>query len=168
MEAVGYDMYIKLLSEAIAEEKGEQPEKIMDCMVDIQINAHIPESYIYNLNQRIEVYRRIADIRNMADCDDVKDELRDRFGEIPAAVEGLIEIALIRNSAVALGIYEIRQKDSSLLLYIRDIRSEGCNKILLALGRQASLGGGTKPYISVKFPKGMDISDVLRAVFGRL
>ena len=84
MENVGYDMYLKLLAEAVSEEKGEDnASKEIECLIDVNIEAHIPETYIYNLSQRLDVYRRIADIRNLEDCADVRDELRDRFGEIP-------------------------------------------------------------------------------------
>ncbi len=166
MENVGYDMYLKLLAEAVSEEKGEEnTTQEVECLIDVNIEAHIPENYIYNLNQRIEVYRRIADIRSMSDCDDVKDELRDRFGKIPAAVLGLIDIALIRNIAFSLGVYEIRQSETSVLLYINSVKSEGCGKLLQKLRSQAVLNAGGKPYISVRFPKDMAVIDVLKGIF---
>lgn len=84
MESVGYDMYLKLLGEAVSEEKGEAAQSAdLDCLIDISVNAHIPESYVESLTLRLDVYRRIADIRNKEDSLDVKDELKDRFGEIP-------------------------------------------------------------------------------------
>ena len=166
MENVGYDMYLKLLSEAVSEEKGEKTtSKDVDCLIDVNIEAHIPESYVYNLSQRLEIYRRIADIRDRSDCDDVKDELRDRFGGIPDSVLGLIDIALIRNIANSLGIYEIRQNETSLLLYIKDIKSDGCKKIITSLKGQALLNAGGRPYIAVRFPKDMRVIDALKAVF---
>jgi transcription-repair coupling factor (superfamily II helicase) len=166
MENVGYDMYLKLLAEAVSEEKGEEnTTQEVECLIDVNIEAHIPENYIYNLNQRIEVYRRIADIRSMSDFDDVKDELRDRFGKIPAAVLGLIDIALIRNIAFSLGVYEIRQSETSVLLYINSVKSEGCGKLLQKLRSQAVLNAGGKPYISVRFPKDMAVIDVLKGIF---
>ena len=151
------------------EEKGEQNiSSEIDCLIDVNVEAHIPDRYISNTSQRIDVYRRIADIRSVADSEDVKDELRDRFGEIPQEVVGLIDIALIRNTANALGIYEIRQSDTALLLYVKSLQSEGTDKILSSLGRQASVSAGAKPYISVKFPKGMPILDVMKATCARL
>lgn len=166
MENVGYDMYLKLLSQAVNEEKGEEDKSAeIDCLIDVNIEAHIPESYIYNTAQRIEIYRRIADIRNQADCEDVQDELKDRFGKIPKAVEGLIEIALIRNIANSLGIYEIKQNETSILLYIKSVQSESVGEILSRLKGQALLNAGNKPYISVRYPKNMDILDVLKHIF---
>ena len=167
MENVGYDMYLKLLAEAVSEEKGEEnTSSEIDCLIDVNIEAHIPENYIGNTSQRIEIYRHIADIRNREDCDDVRDELKDRFGEIPVAVEGLIEIALIRNIANSLGIYEIRQNETSILLYIKNIKSEAVAKILSKLKGQALLNAGNKPYIAVRYPKDMQTLEVLKGIFG--
>ncbi len=153
MEAVGYDMYLKLLAEAVALEKGEIPQENVECLVDIQIEAHIPESYIESLHQRLDVYRRIADIRSDEDSLDVTDELIDRFGEPPAAVRGLIEVALLRNRAAAYGITEIKQQGANLLIY-----QQSMDMRLIALlcgrmkGRVLMNAGGkeTKGYLSVK------------------
>ena len=166
MENVGYDMYLKLLAEAVSEEKGEENTSAdIECLVDLNIEAHIPESYIYSLSQRIDIYRRIADIRSKEDCEDVRDELRDRFGEIPPAVEGLIDIALVRNIAYSLGIYEIRQNDSAVLLYISSVKSDATGRLLSKLKGQAMLNAGGKPYIAVRFPKNMAAIDVIKSIF---
>ena len=82
MEAVGYDMYLKLLSEAIAEEKGEKPEKVPECLVDIQIDAHIPENYISSLNQRIDIYRKIMTVNTDEDKADLIADLAQALDKI--------------------------------------------------------------------------------------
>ena len=118
MEAVGYDMYLKLLSQAVEEQRGEAPEITSDeCLIDIRIGAHIPESYIDNLTQRIDIYKKIAAIQTEDDALDVTDELIDRFGEPPEAVKGLIDVALIRNIAAQNSIYEISQRNESMVFY---------------------------------------------------
>lgn len=95
MESVGYDMYLKLLGEAVSEEKGEAAQSAdLDCLIDISVNAHIPESYVESLTLRLDVYRRIADIRNKEDSLDVKDELKDRFGEFPNLCSDLLILRL--------------------------------------------------------------------------
>ena len=125
MESVGYEMYVRLLSEAIAEEKGEAPPpEAEECAVDIALDAHIPEEYIKDLNQRVDIYKRIAAIRSQEDAADVIDELIDRFGEPPTAVMGLIKVATLRNMASALGITEIRQNDSALLFFPKELDLE--------------------------------------------
>ena len=166
MESVGYDMYLKLLGEAVSEERGEQKQSAdLDCLIDISVDAHIPEYYVESLTLRLDVYRRIADIRTPDDADDVRDELRDRFGEIPPSVLGLIEIALIRNRANALGVYEIRQNEGSLMLYVREIKSPAVADLLISLNGKATLNAGQKPFLSVKCPKGEDSVAVLKRIF---
>ena len=165
MESVGYDMYLKLLGEAVSEEKGEAAQSAdLDCLIDISVNAHIPESYVESLTLRLDVYRRIADIRNKEDSLDVKDELKDRFGEIPESVLGLIDIALIRNCANAMGIYEIRQTDTNVLLFVKEIKSPKVIELLSRLNGRAMLSAGNKPYITIRC--GGDSSlDMLKKVF---
>ena len=125
MEAVGYEMYLKLLSEAVSEQRGESTVPQQECLVDIRIGAHIPEGYIDNLSQRIDIYKKIASIQNEADAMDVTDELIDRFGDPPQAVQGLIEVALLRNIAASLGIYEISQKNDMIVFTRQYLTSSG-------------------------------------------
>ena len=166
MESVGYDMYLKLLGEAVGEERGdEQKTKDLDCLIDISVDAHIPEYYVESLTLRLDVYRRIADIRNPDDASDVRAELKDRFGELPESVEGLIDIALIRNKAYSMGVYEIRQNDSAILLYVKEIKSPAVADLLIALNGKAMLSAGTKPYLSVKCGKEADPVGVLKKIF---
>ena len=109
------DRYLKLLSDAVAEKRGEIPENpVEECLIDIRIEAHIPPRYIENQAQRIEVYRKIAGIRTYEDSLDVMDELIDRFGEPPASVKGLIDVSLLRHTASRMGITEITQKNNEI------------------------------------------------------
>lgn len=167
MESVGYDMYLKLLGEAVSEERGETPEsKDIDCLIDLSVDAHIPEEYVESLTLRLDVYRRIADIRSVEDSEDVKDELWDRFGRIPKSVLGLIDIALIRNKAHAMGIYEIRQIDKSILLYVNEIKSPAVADLLISLNGKASLNAGAKPHLAIPCKSGADSVAALKRIFG--
>ena len=166
MESVGYDMYLKLLGEAVNEEKGVETQNAdLDCLIDLNIDAHIPESYVESLTLRLDVYRRIADIRSSEDADDVRDELVDRFGKIPPSVHGLIDVALIRNKAHSMGIYEIRQTDSSVNLFVKELKSPVVADLLIALNGKASLNAGTKPYLSIKCPSDKASVSVLKELF---
>ena len=166
MESVGYDMYLKLLGEAVSEEKGETNVTAdLDCLIDISMDAHIPESYVESLTLRLDVYRRIADIRTKEDSLDVIDELKDRFGKIPRAVMGLIDIALIRNKAYSMGIYEIRQNGNALLLYVKELRSPEVADLLIALKGKAMLTAGNKPYVTVKCIESLSSLEMLKRVF---
>ncbi len=150
MEAVGYDMYLQLLSEAIAEEKGEQPEKIPDCLVDIQIDAHIPEKYISSLNQRIDLYKKIMNVTSETDRLDLVDELIDRYGEPPKAVMGLIEVSLLRNRAAHLGITEISQKNAQMYFYTQFLTIDQIQALSAAYKGKITFNGSGKSYVSVK------------------
>lgn len=152
METVGYDMYIRLLGEAVSLMKGEEPENPIDeeCLIDMQVQAHIPESYIDSTSLRLEVYRRIAEVRKEEDAFDVTDELIDRFGEPPAAVKGLIDIALLRNTASRLGITEIKQQGDALLIYKKKFDVLQVSNLIKAMNGRVLLSAGSQPYISVK------------------
>ena len=166
METVGYDMYLRLLGEAVSEEKGEEASSYeLECLVDVQVQAHIPEGYIESLSQRLEIYRRISDIRSQDDAMDVLDELIDRFGEPPASVKGLIDVALIRNTAASLGIYEIKQNAGALLLYQRKLDMEFVSRLIGVFKKRVLVNAGAKPYIFVKLQAGDSPLETLRQVF---
>lgn len=139
MSAVGYDMYLKLLDEAVKEQRGEETAKKPECVVDVKVDAFIPEDYISNQAQRISCYKRIALIRSDDDAYDVTDELIDRYGEIPAPVEGLIEVAQIRNAAQNLGISEIMQGKDAISFYTEDPDMTRLGKLNAALDGRISL-----------------------------
>lgn len=152
METVGYDLYLKLLGEAVKMEKGELPSASVDneCLVDMQVQAHIPERYIENLSQRLDIYRRIAGIKNQDDALDVLDELTDRFGKPPVSVQGLIDIALLRNMASQIGIFEVKQRDDYIMLYREPMNMEFLEPLIKILKGRVKLSAGNKPYVSVK------------------
>ncbi|MBE6589463.1 MAG: transcription-repair coupling factor [Ruminococcaceae bacterium] len=109
LDAVGYDLYIKLLNRAVLEEKGETVEEEVECTVNLQYDAHIPEKYVPYPAQRMALYKRIALIASEEDIADVTDELVDRYGEPPKAVQNLLHIALIHSLAVKCRITSVRE-----------------------------------------------------------
>ncbi len=154
MESGGYDMYIKLLSEAVLEEKGELPPRPeQECLIDIRIGAHIPESYINDLSSRIDVYKKIAAIRNKEDMLDVTDELIDRFGDPPKAVKGLIDVALVRNMAEAMGIYEISQQEDRVLFYPQQLDFRRVGGLSAKFKGRVQLEATGKPCIQLKLER---------------
>ncbi len=117
IESVGYDMYIKLLNDAVIEETGgEVKQKKTECTVDVQYSAYIPEKYIKSGQTRIEIYKKISHIQNEADLDDVADELLDRFGDLPPSVENLLDISYIRALGENLGAVRIEQKGDKIII----------------------------------------------------
>ena len=166
MEDVGYDMYIKLLNEAISEAQGEAPKKSdKDCFVDLTVQAHIPEKYISNLSLRLDAYRRISDIRTKEDSQDVIDEFIDRYGDIPRSVMTLIDVALIRSQAIECGVYEIRQNDDNILLYVDDFENERLAEFMKTNANRTILKLKAKPYILMKKNPKEDTIALLKKVF---
>ena len=114
MNAVGYDMYCKLLNEAVKRRKGEEVAEDNPVNVDLDIDAFIPDTYILNENQKIDVYKRISCIASKEEADDMSDELTDRFGAIPASVQNLLLVAYLRTVAREVFVTEIKQKENGI------------------------------------------------------
>lgn len=108
IESVGYDLYCKMLEEAVREEKGETQEAESSCTVDLDVDAFLPPEYVVNEMQKLDLYKRIAQISDNADADAMRDELKDRFGTIPKEAQNLLRIALAKNTASSMFITEIR------------------------------------------------------------
>ena len=113
-----------VLSFAACGKDNTPAEEKKECVVDISIDAHIPESYIDSVKNRIGMYKRIAEIQTGEDAMDVMDEFIDRFGEPPVSIKGLIDVALLRANAANLGIYEIKQQNGMILAFVNDLKPE--------------------------------------------
>ncbi len=157
MDSVGYDMYLKLLSEAIDEERGTVKEEKTECAVDIPVTAHIPENYVPQ-RLRIDIYRRIADIRSSEDASDVLDELIDRFGEPPMAVRNLITVSELRNFASELNFTEIGDRAGVLMFYPKNKDGDLDRMLTVKFGRQLTVIGGERPHYAFKYKGGALLS----------
>ena len=150
MQAVGYDTYIDILNEAIEDEKGVTTrKKKTECVVDIAVDAYIPETYIPDSESRIEMYKRIAAIETKEDADDVLNEMKDRFGRYPISVNGLVSVALVRSVAETLEIYEITQRQDSILLYSDSIEPAAVMRLIDSKARRILVSSAGKSYISI-------------------
>lgn len=117
MEAVGYDLYCKMLNEAVKKCKGEEvPEEEYETSVEIKVDAFIPVSYIKNEFQKLDIYKRIAELETEDEKTDMIDELVDRFGEPPKSVMNLLNIAILKAKAHEAFIMEVASKKSSFSL----------------------------------------------------
>ena len=151
MEAVGYDLYMKMLNQAIAAARGEPVRRDKsECLVDLRVDAYIPEGYIPDGAGRIEAYRRIAAIQNPADAADVLDELIDRYGDPPASVSDLVSVSLVRVLAAAVGVYEVTQKKDVLTLSLEKLELPMIRGLLTAFDGRVTAGAGAKPYLTVR------------------
>lgn len=116
MEAVGYDLYCKMLNEAVKEARGDQVEESFETSVDIRTDAFIPASYIANESRKLDIYKRIAGIETDDEAEEMLEELIDRFGEPPKSVQNLLQIARLKALAHRVYIKEVVQTDSELKL----------------------------------------------------
>ena len=120
MEAVGYELYCKMLSEAVRTMKGERPEREeMETNIDLQVDAFIPASYIKSEYQKLDMYKRIAALENEGERSDMEDELVDRFGDIPHAAQNLLRIAVLKADAHRSGILQVTQKPDGIRFYMQ-------------------------------------------------
>lgn len=165
MESVGYDMYIKLLEEAVLEEKGEKPAPPKECGVNLPVDAYIPETYISSMAQRMDMYKKIARIRTEEDYGDIVDEMCDRFGDMPSPVISLCRIALLRAGAMDSDIIKIDMREGEMLFTPKELDAG-------ALTRLSNImpGGSMRavltdpPSFSVKLKRGAGILDAAEEI----
>jgi len=165
MEAVGYDMYMKLLNEAVIEEKGEVIKPKPECTVDIRCDAFLSKSYIPSAPQRMDMYKKIARIEREEDYDDVLDELCDRYGEPGSAAVNLCRIGYIKALGGAAGIRKVEEADGTVRLYPHQMEAKPVTLLAAAYpaaGVKVLLGN--TPHILLKVPKGERNTEFVREV----
>ncbi len=162
MDSVGYDMYIKLLNEAVLEETGRTEQPKTDCTVELKTSAFIPDDYIRSGAQRIEIYKKISHIQNSDDTDDIAEELLDRFGDIPNTVCSLIDISYIRAMGCRLGIKKIQQDGRQITFFPDD--SDLKKLVLLTADRSGRMYiiPGASPTVIYKIKNGDNVLSYIR------
>ena len=153
MEAVGYEMYCKMLDQAIKAHKGIVSEEQTETLIDIPIDGYIPEKYIPSHSQRLSAYKKIAAIETETDLSDVWDELCDRYGTLPPSVENLLEISLIRKMASDKKFTEVSLKDGVLKLFFSEEKPPVLDKAIdyaLQNPLTVAIRKGKKPHIEFK------------------
>ena len=118
IDSIGYDLYVKILNEAVLEERGELPLEHKETLIDIKVNAHIPESYISVSAQRMEMYKKISLIATDEDYRDIADEFIDRFGDMPKPVVRLLDVALARSLGEKCGVERVEERGGTLTFVV--------------------------------------------------
>ena len=157
--SVGYDLYLKLLEEAVLEERGEEKKIETECAADLTLNANIPERYVTSPEQRMDLYRRIAAIRTNDDASDLMDEMIDRYGEPPKPVLALLDVALLRAAAAKAGVSDITQKKDVLRFTLAVFRPEALVQVcgLAKYKFRLTLSAGETPMLTLKLKPGADV-----------
>ena len=165
LDAVGYDMYIKLLNEAVLEEKGEKLPERVECKIDIPLDAYIPDTYVYSSSGRMEMYKKIALIETEEDLEDITDELIDRFGEFGKPVKNLINISLIRHMAQRANITLIKFENNEIRIFAEKFDIARWSSVAYELDNRVRFITSIKTYVSCKLKKGEDVLNVLKKIF---
>ena len=127
--SVGYDMYLKLLEEAVLEERDGPEAKSVDCTADFDVTANIDKDYVENGEQRMDLYRRMAAIRSQSDAEELLDEIVDRYGDPPRGVLNLIDVALLRARAAKLAVTDITQKGPDVFFTLLALDFEAVSRL---------------------------------------
>ncbi len=161
MESVGYDMYVKLLEEAVLEEKGETKKEAPECKVSVTADAYIPKSYIKDQAQRMEMYRKIARIRTENDFSDIIDELCDRYGEPPRAAYTLCRIALLRGLGITAEFDKIDEREREIMLTGKNPHLSAVQALANKYPGAVRMMLGAAPVVIIKKQKGKQTVDFI-------
>lgn len=156
MQSVGYDMYCKLLSEAVRRRKGEKVEASFETEIDLDVDAYIPGHYILNEIQKLDIYKRIAGVETRQEYTDMQDELMDRYGEVPKCADNLLRIALLKASAHKYGIDKIKGHAGEIIVTMRQdapITVENIPTVLKTCGKQLSFAAKGNPQFRFTYEK---------------
>lgn len=164
MDSIGYDLYIRLLNDAVIEEQGGKLPEKRECAVSIRVDANIPAQYVRYPAQRMSLYKRIALIRNEYDRLDMTDELLDRFGELPRPTENLLMIALIRALALECRLKQIKQEGNEVRMYPEKFDFPVLSSVAAAFDGRIRVVMVGEPHISLRLRKGDAILMLLRDV----
>lgn len=151
MEQVGYDTYCKLLDEVVKEMQGVKIEEEKDVQIDMNISSFIPDEYIENSSQKIEIYQDIAISENEDDLIEVTDEIIDRYGTMPKEVENLIEVARIKRLCKESNILKIVQRKDTAVFYfdIESFNMEIIDSLIKEYRNSIKFSPGREPYITL-------------------
>ena len=135
MQAVGLDLYVKLLEQAILELRGEDPRERPRAALNLRLELRVPPDYVPETHQRLSIYKRVSQLKDAAEVAALRDELRDRYGPLPAEVEGLLHFAQLRLRAESLAITEANLAGGTLVLRF-DARTPLSPDALVRIARQ--------------------------------
>lgn len=153
LDAVGYDMYLKLLDEAVKEKKGEKTEEKVQCLVDLKVSAFISPTYISDHTTKMEIYKKISLIENAEDYNDLAEELTDRFSKIPRETIALLDISYIKALCEQIGIFDVNEYGSGITFKMKEMSNELVSAIMKNDRKYKGrilFGAGKNPYFTLK------------------
>ena len=162
MEQVGYDMYCKLLDEVVKEMQGIETNEDVDIQIDLNISSYIPDEYISDSSQKIEIYQDIALCRTEEDIANIVDELIDRYGNMPRELENLIEIVRIKEMCRNLNIIKLSKKMHNYVFYFDSSKFDFSvvDRVIAEYGNKVSFSPGREPYVTLKSSANGDLNQL--------
>lgn len=159
MEKVGYDTYCKLLDEVIKEMQGIEVVEEQDVQIDLAVSSYIPDNFIENSSQKIEIYQNIALCRTEEELQNVIDEVIDRYGRLPKELENLIDIARIKQLARKANILKIAQKENGIVFYFvkEKIKPEMVNTLITKYPMLVKFSNAVEPYVTLRIKENENI-----------
>ena len=163
MEQVGYDMYCKLLDQVVSEMKGIEVQEEIDVQLELNVSSYIPDEYIEDSNQKIEIYQAIALCKNEEELKDITDSIIDRYGNMPKEIEKLIDIARIRNMCRDKNIIKIAQKTNKVIFYFDEklFDFQVVDELIKKYGMRIKFSPAKNPYVTYILK---DINDILKEI----
>ena len=155
LEEVGYDTYCRILDEVLKEEQGLKVEDDVNCQIDLNVTSYIPDSYIKDQNQKIEIYQDIALCKNEEDISNIIDEIIARFGNMPDEIENLLEISRIKQLAKKKNLIKIQSRKNSIVFTYESNKFDNTSlsDIIEKYGNRIQFSSGLKPMITLKLEK---------------
>ena len=159
MEQVGYDTYCKLLDEVIKEMQGIEVVEEQDVQIDLAVSSYIPDNFIENSSQKIEIYQNIALCRTEEELQNVIDEVIDRYGRLPKELENLIDIARIKQLARKANILKIAQRENGIVFYFvkEKIKPEMLNTLITKYPMLVKFSNAVEPYVTLRIKENENI-----------
>ncbi|MCL1935931.1 MAG: transcription-repair coupling factor [Defluviitaleaceae bacterium] len=163
MGSVGYEMYTRMLEDAVKEIEGKEIEQQIEISVDIKISAYISPNYITNEEQRLFIYKKISHIKSEIDFYDIWEEIEDKYGDIPKSVENLLNIALLKGLAGKVGVKEINQKGNNVVVLFSANAKIDMEKMKDCITKNNNILFTVSefPYLTYKTMKGVKIEDIV-------
>jgi transcription-repair coupling factor (superfamily II helicase) len=152
IEAVGFEMYTQMLEEAVSKMKGEERVERPSVQLSLGIPLRIDESYIAEENQRLRMYKRIAGVENERALEDVRTELQDRYGALPASVDHLLEAARLRIECERIGVAQVDRKRDQLHVRFTETAAVDPGRLMKLVAKNAKRGAQFTPQGVLKFP----------------
>lgn len=158
MDQVGYDTYCKLLDEVVKQMQGIEVKEEIDVQIELNVSSYIPDEYIENSSQKIEVYQNIALARTEEDIQNVIDEIIDRYGAMPEEVNNLLEIARIKELAKKAYVTKISERREAVIFNFdaNNFNMNIVDKLIKEYRNEIKFSPGKDPYITYKLPENSD------------